>query len=585
MVAAVKHVKLRNGVFQYVRRVPESVKQQPDQYEKLFNSRSHFRVSLKTKDQALALKRCYDVHMGFERKLASVGNEAPVSMTVQLEDAQWSAPRTVVQADLDALAERFKHMTVASMERAHIMADSSPQHAEEYERMLYDLELHAEDIVGARDTRGKGKGQYDTPADWADWVIQHDNLNAPLGSEAYSAIVGAIRAGIHQGHNALQATLQGGVVPQLQSSRSTNQGIFPTLAEAVEAYLKFKNLPVRTEVEVRSSLRLFEKLYGNKRLDALTRRDFQNYAEYLATQTIGGKTAGSVVRPASASTVKKRIGLIRAVINHAIDRDQFAGSNPASGINVDAYVAQPDRSIMPAKRRLTVDELNLLFQHPWFTGCASSTNTHVPGDHRLMGSEYWVPVVAALTGCRASELGGLALADVMLDGGYPHLLIRDNKYRRTKGGYARKVPILDALLDLGFAFYVDKIRKFGHDRLFPDWEPSKGKDSGRNDDKAWSNGKIIRAFNRTVVPTMLGARLVQGARQEVTFHSLRGAFKMMLSHSDYGLNQNIINEVIGHSKSELDKRYIGEIPIEETYPAVRGCYYKGLLIPACPTQS
>ena len=327
---------------------------------------------------------------------------------------------------------------------------------------------------------------------------------------------------------------------------------------------------------------VFEKLFGNKRLDELSRRDFQNYAQHLAKQVIGGKTEGSIVRPPSSATVKKRIGLLRSVINHAIDRDHFAGPNPASGIKVDAFVERPNRSVMPVKRRLSVEEMNLLFQHPWFTGCASETNTHAAGRCRLKGQEYWVPVVAALTGCRAGELGGLMLAEVMLDGTTPHLLIRDNKYRRTKGGYARKVPLLDALLDLGFAKYVDSVRKSGADRLFPDWQPPKGKNTDRNDDKAWSNGKIIRAFNRTVIPTMLNGRLIEGARQEVTFHSLRGAFKAMLGNAEYKLNQNIINEVIGHAKSEMDARYIGEISIEETYPAIRECRYIGLKLPISP---
>jgi hypothetical protein len=43
---------------------------------------------------------------------------------------------------------------------------------------------------------------------------------------------------------------------------------------------------------------------------------------------------------------------------------------------------------------------------------------------------------------------------------------------------------------------------------------------------------------------------------------------------------NVVHEVVGHAKSELDARYIGEVTIEETYPQVRGLRYSGLVVPA-----
>ena len=521
-----------------------------------------------------------EVHMDFERRLASIsGGIMPQAPT--LLAPQRAALRAVTQAVLDDLTDRYKRITVEPFERAYIMADVSPKHAEEYQRMVYNIELDSEE---AEKTLAARAGQVggDTPADIAAWLIDGERFDAPANSKAFGMVVGAIRAGIQQGRDDIQTLIEGKRSPRFMGQSEAPKSNVPTLGEAVDQYLGFRKLPVRTEVEVRSSLRLFEKVIGSKRLDDLTRRDFQAYAEYLAKQVVGGKTAGSIVRPPSLATVKKRIGLLRAVISHAIDRDCFVGPNSASGIKVDAYVERPNKAIMPAKRRLNVDEMNLIFQHPWFTGCASETNIHAPGKYRLKGQEYWVPVVAALTGCRAGELGGLMLVEVVTDGAAPHLLIRDNKYRRTKGGYPRKVPLLDALVDLGFVRYVDEVRKTGADRLFPDWLPPKGKNSERNDDKAWSNGKILRAFNRTVIPNMLGDKLIAGARQEVTFHSFRGAFKGMLQRSEYSLHPNFINEVVGHAKDELDRRYIGEVPIEDTYPAIRSCKFKGLLIPPSP---
>jgi hypothetical protein len=59
----------------------------------------------------------------------------------------------------------------------------------------------------------------------------------------------------------------------------------------------------------------------------------------------------------------------------------------------------------------------------------------------------------------------------------------------------------------------------------------------------------------------------------------------MLGLKKHQVPVNVINEVIGHSKGELDKRYVGTIPLDETYPAIRACGWDGLKIPAAPTRS
>lgn len=49
----------------------------------------------------------------------------------------------------------------------------------------------------------------------------------------------------------------------------------------------------------------------------------------------------------------------------ARDRGRYTGDNPFSGHKLDAWVASPDRSLMPEKRPFTVGELNRLFKHDW----------------------------------------------------------------------------------------------------------------------------------------------------------------------------------------------------------------------------
>lgn len=130
------------------------------------------------------------------------------------------------------------------------------------------------------------------------------------------------------------------------------------------------------------------------------------------------------------------------------------------------------------------------------------------------------------------------------------------------------------------AIFVERVAKAGHDRLFFDWQAPAGRvDAGAT---AWANASLIRSFNRTVVPQQLWSLLIEGARQEVTFHSFRGAFKTLLGRSEYNLPDNYKHEVIGHAKSALDKRYVQKIPLADTYPAIRGCAYMGLQLPISP---
>lgn len=144
------------------------------------------------------------------------------------------------------------------------------------------------------------------------------------------------------------------------------------------------------------------------------------------------------------------------------------------------------------------------------------------------------------------------------------------------------MPLLDALLELGFAEYVASVRKQGADRLFPEWESPRRIGDFDKDDAAWSNASLIRSFNRTVINHRLGDLLLPGARREVTFHSFRGAFKSMLGLKQHCVPHNVINEVVGHAKTELDQRYVGVIPLEETCPAIRACGWAELVIPPAP---
>lgn len=516
------------------------------------------------------------MHAEFERRVAD-----PVQTPIlSKQQSARRGARAVTNFDLEQVCERYRQITSQGYEKAMMLANVDQQAADELERIEYELGLDADAI--RQTLKARSSSALDLivhPADEARAIIADLGFNAPEGSKEMGALIAAVRMGMEQGYARIGALAAGEALPTLLSGKSSDLGERSlTLADAVERYISVRKLPPKAESETKLALRQFEEAVGRKALIATTRADFHAFAGYLANTKVGGKTAGSVERTLSIHSIGKRVRMLSAAIGHAHDQGWFTGDNPALGLRLEGHAKNVDKARMPDKRRLQVHELNAIFAQPWFTGCRSATDTHTPGNVMLDGVEYWAPVMAAYTGCRAAELGGLRVSEVRLDHSHPHIIVRDNEYRRTKSKRMRCVPLLDKLRDLGFDDYFERIAREGHDRLFPDWTARKPIGEAGTAYPAWSNAFIIRAFNRTVIPSALGDTLPANARQEVTFHSMRGSFKAMLANT-CNVPPNVVNEVIGHAKSELDARYVGEVTIEETYPIVRACNYDGLIIP------
>lgn len=562
-------------MYQYERRVPLRIQRDARRFADLFGSRPLFRRSLRTKRTVDMFAAYAAAHSEFERLIADPRTTGGTVKRAELQPA-----RIVTATDLEEIAARRADVTAKPFERQYRRANVDRDAAAELERMLYDLERDAEEAREAIRTRHSDKlSAFPKPDEEARCVARDAGYAAAEGSEEFAAIIGAVRAGMERGYKRISALIDGSAVPSLPDRQKVAPSpLGGTLADAVDDYLMARKPAPKTIAETRLALRQFEEVIGRKSLASITRSDARQFVQHLAKVQVGGKTPGSIVRPLSRQSIKKRLRILASAIYHARDSDQFQGDNPLAGLKIDNLIAPKDRTVMPDKRRLQISELNAIFAHPWFTGCKSATDTHTPGIHRLSGSEYWVPIVALMTGCRASELGGLALSEVRLTDAMPHFLIRPNEHRGTKNGRSRSVPILDALMELGFPAYVDRIRRSGATRLFPDWTAIKPAGAGPDAFPAWSNSKVIRAFNRTVIPWALADKLSIDARREVTFHSLRGAFKAMIGTTN-NLPINVVHEVVGHAKSELDARYIGEVTIEETYPQVRSLRYNGLVVP------
>lgn len=102
---------------------------------------------------------------------------------------------------------------------------------------------------------------------------------------------------------------------------------------------------------------------------------------------------------------------------------------------------------------------------------------------------YWLPLLALYTGARANELCQLLIEDVYKVGDILVLDINDKYDKKVKTSNAiRKIPVHQALIDLGFIDYIDTVKKANNEKLFPSLKADRHKDSAR---------KLSRFFNES----------------------------------------------------------------------------------------
>lgn len=565
-MAQVQHLSIRRGVYYYARRVPNEVIGRSAMHQAIFDGKAMYRVSLRTKDRSLALQRFQEEDAKFGAKVALVIGGRVSEPMISGGIGSRGVPRQLTAGILNQVEADLADSAFRRWRRLHAVAELGEREREEFQREVDLREQEAESIRAilidgevARDPR------LPDIADTAALVAIENNLDVDdVG--AMAALRSAVRKGMLAGERKVDDLLRNGVGALVQPE---DRASLPRLQEVIDVYMASKDRP-RTIAEIREVGSALVALVGNVSVADVKSSHIRNFLKGQAARQVGGKDPHSVVRPLARATLQKKLALIRAAFAYSIERDELQIANPASGIDVSVFAQSVSTAAMPDKRPFSLGELQKVFAHPWFTGCASVRDIYATGPHRLDGMHYWVPVVAALTGMRAGELGGLRVDEVAFDDQYPHIVVQSNEFRPTKTGKSRRVPILDALADIGFCDWVEEARKSGRERLFDDWLPPR-QTALTSGAASWSNGAVIRAFNRNVVPTALGKADDGRARLDVTFHSFRGAFKSMLGLQRHALSPNFINEVLGHSKSALDERYVGVIPIEETYPAMRAC--------------
>lgn len=234
----------------------------------------------------------------------------------------------------------------------------------------------------------------------------------------------------------------------------------------------------------------FQELLKHDDSAKVTKADVRRYVQHLETTL-----------SQNFKTVSKKLGVISTIFAQAC-KDDVLPVNPTLGVEV-TEPAKSEKSRLP----YTLEQLQTIVSCPIFT----------EGDRPLGAggdAAYWLLVLGHYTGARLEELGQLRQCDVQFDPslGWYLEITDEGQGRRVKNVHSRRqVPLRQEVLDLGFADFLESVRRRGSVELFPDLAGDcKGSVTG-NFSKWW--GRYARAE--------LG---ITDKRR--VFHSFRHGFKV-----------------------------------------------------------
>lgn len=227
----------------------------------------------------------------------------------------------------------------------------------------------------------------------------------------------------------------------------------------------------------------------------------------------------------STETVKRVLSLLKALFQAAVD-DELIPANPAHEIRLPKRATTVDEGwtyLLPDEQRRLVE-------------------CDAPEPDKLMA------LAAMFTGLRQSEQWALRLDDIVLDDGYPRLIVRRGlDDGATKSGRARVVPLLPAAVTV-FERWLELLPTYApknpHNLLFPTQRGCRRQKSKRPRFEA-----VLKAAG------IVAAKRHDG--RSVRWHDLRHTCASSLVAGWWGRVWRIeeVRDMLGHSSVTVTERY------------------------------
>ncbi|MGJ3261512.1 MAG: site-specific integrase [Rhodospirillales bacterium] len=430
---------------------------------------------------------------------------------------------------------------------------------------------------------------WDDMADWADELIRKHDLDIDKDTDDYRrlclyaarAVFEARRTSIRRGQGdwSTQST-----DPLFQSSSlignepAKERRKAPPIDELVDRFFnERKGLSPKHADEFRVSIDWMVEYFGTEKTiadysvhdiveykDALLQTP-TNFRKFFREKTI--KQAIELNKAAErpvlsvGSINNKRLGNIDTFFAWAA-KNAYIESNPAAGIRVDA----PKRGRGGKRDPFSIEQLQTIFDAPHFTRCKSSARWRDAGNYMIRDHRFWLPLMALWTGARLGELAQLGTDDAETIDGILAIRIRPSEEDGPEGHSKhlknieseRDVPVHPALLDLGFANYVNERIDTGDRRLFPLCEL--GADG--------TYSPFSKHFRRVL--DSVGIK----KRNRSVFHSFRHSFEDAMRQA--GLEDSIRFRLAGRTLRHSSEIYGQGYSTQRLFEEIQKIDYRGL---------
>ncbi|KGI76896.1 DUF6538 domain-containing protein [Oleiagrimonas soli] len=290
------------------------------------------------------------------------------------------------------------------------------------------------------------------------------------------------------------------------------------LYQAIRDYSEVEgpNLHSNTWSGRQRALRSFEEAVGRQRpVATITRPMAANWANDLVRSGMSKRTAVNYV----SNVAQIFAYLIRQ--GHLTD-------NPVKGVMVMTKREKAKRRAEGHEwEAFTVDQLRRIYA-PENIGKMSQLHNR------------WAAVLGLYTGARVGEVAQIFLRDIVKEGDiWCVRLTVESDGQALKNEHSRRlVPLHPDLITMGFADYVDRLRKMGEERLFP---------QVNLDGKAGKGSAISKNFGYLLQRKEVGVR-PRREHGRVGFHSLRKTVVQSLQGT--GVSDERRRAFVGHEQSD-----------------------------------
>lgn len=298
MAKTVRHIMRRGSTFVYRRRVPQAVIDRQAAFQAYFGGKPFFQLSLRTSELSEALANAAEAAKQFDAMVKAA--RLPPSVPTNAE------ARPVTREVLNSIARQQAASTEREFSQIALLRERADRR-EDVEIAIEILERHAEALNLECDTsQPSNMPALDFDAIAEDFV-ESMHLRAPTGTDAFALVRRVVRESTLEAYRNGFDVLSGkrSLLAAAQAAPRTD----PKFSKIVQSYAEGLDKK-RTKTEVLGALKSFLDLHGDLPLSELKREHFIELCRHEGGRDIGGRSRGSIQRPMSAETIKKKIRLL-----------------------------------------------------------------------------------------------------------------------------------------------------------------------------------------------------------------------------------------------------------------------------------